>query len=600
MELSYEITEEESWIMAGRRRTRGSKGLATLTLLLVGLAVVAAKAVTEFVSNNTESLIMFGIVIVVFVVILLVAKSIVNNQRRELLSEILSELHLEKIDSQLEEYDDSIIVKSRQTLNNYSDLKYFKDNDVFESVRKKSETRKRIKDCLYSFLGENDYEKRPQYGYVKNQLINYMQMADGYRVLVTYITSAGDNKGERILHINASRIDELVAHPEYLMTKGEYNKLLKQQAKEELDAKKHSLYDRVNAIIDFANESKEILIVKSHVKILDELVQKLFDKTVNSIQKVSRIDSDEWGMLESFITTIDNQIREIIQDDKRISDYYRSKAFAKIKETCNLLTQSQREFNEYINEKAQSITQLFGTRIVRNETQNEDVYNYIRAYKKSITPFTAEVSSTVFGSAENNPIGYIVKYFYPNKSQYIVQIEKLRVLIEELETLKEAKVIIDNYKKDYNQYIQDVPEYVLDNDEAGFYSRLGLAIIDESVLNVEYKFTYTSNGGMAQRSFTVPMNEENITELINQLESKLSLEALAKEQRALMTTKLRTHIKERDNYTCCKCGNSVHAEPNLLLEIDHIIPVSKGGLTQEDNLQTLCWKCNRNKGAKLG
>ena len=79
-----------------------------------------------------------------------------------------------------------------------------------------------------------------------------------------------------------------------------------------------------------------------------------------------------------------------------------------------------------------------------------------------------------------------------------------------------------------------------------------LGIIDESVLNIEYKFTYTSNGGMAQRSFTVPMNEENITELINQLESKLSLEALAKEQRALMTTKLRTHIKERDHYTCCK------------------------------------------------
>lgn len=585
--------------MAGRRRTRGSKGLATLTLLLVVFAVAAVKAVTEFVSNKKESLIMFGFVIVVVVVILLVTKSIVNKQRRELLTEILSELHLEKIDLELKEYDDSIIVNSWQTLNNYSDLKYFKDNDVFESVRKKSETRKHIKDCLYSFLKENDYEKRPQYGYVKDQLINYMQMADGYKVLVTYITSAGNNKSERILHINASRIDELVAHPEYLMTKGEYNKLLKQQAKGELDAKKHSLYNRVNAIIDFANVSKEILIVKSHVKILDELVQKLFDKTVNSIQKVSKIDSDEWGMLESFITTIENQIREIVQDDKRISDYYKSEAFAKIKETCNLLTQSQREFNEYINEKAQSITQLFGTRIVRNETQNEDVYNYIRAYKKTITPFTAEVSSTVFGSAENNPIGYIVKYFYPNKNQYTVQIEKLRLLIEELETLKEAKVIIDNYKKDYNQYIQDVPEYVLDNDEAGFYSRLGLAVIDESVLNVEYKFTYTSNGGMAQRSFTVPMNEENITELINQLESKLSSEALAKEQRALMTTKLRTHIKERDNYTCCKCGNSVYAEPNLLLEIDHIIPVSKGGLTQEDNLQTLCWKCNRNKGAKL-
>ena len=90
---------------------------------------------------------------------------------------------------------------------------------------------------------------------------------------------------------------------------------------------------------------------------------------------------------------------------------------------------------------------------------------------------------------------------------------------------------------------------------------------------------------MAQRSFTVPMNEENITELINRLESKLTTQALAKEQRALMTSKLRTQVKERDNYTCCQCGNSTHAEPNLLLEIDHIIPIAKGGLTKEDNLE---------------
>ena len=168
-----------------------------------------------------------------------------------------------------------------------------------------------------------------------------------------------------------------------------------------------------------------------------------------------------------------------------------------------------------------------------------------------------------------------------------------------METLKEAKVIIDNYKKDYDQYIQNVPDYVLENDEDGFYQRLGLAIIDEAVLNVEYRFTYTSGGGMAQRSFTVPMNEENIIELINRLESKLTQQALSKEQRTLMTSKLRAQIKERDNYTCCQCGNSTSKEPNLLLEVDHIIPIAKGGLTFEENLQTLCWKCNRSKGAKL-
>ena len=66
-----------------------------------------------------------------------------------------------------------------------------------------------------------------------------------------------------------------------------------------------------------------------------------------------------------------------------------------------------------------------------------------------------------------------------------------------------------------------------------------------------------------------------------------------------MTQDLREAIKKRDNYTCCKCGNSVFKEPNLLLEVDHIIPVSKGGLTVESNLLTLCWRCNREKADSI-
>ena len=139
----------------------------------------------------------------------------------------------------------------------------------------------------------------------------------------------------------------------------------------------------------------------------------------------------------------------------------------------------------------------------------------------------------------------------------------------------------------------------MERDADGFYSRLGFAYIGENVLAVEYKFAYTSSGGLAQRSFTIPMTEGTIVELIKTLESKLTASAFAKEQRTLMTSKLRDFIKARDNYTCCFCGNSNHAEPNLLLEIDHIIPVPKGGLTEESNLQTLCWKCNRSKSDKI-
>lgn len=586
-----------------RRRKASSSELAGLLLLIIiaiiigGIYKVASTVMDTF-ANSKVLFIGIGIILFSAAILSLVIKGIVNKQRKELLREILDVLHLNNIDSQLREYDDKQIVKSRQTLISYSELKYFKEQANFKSVRMVSESRKAIYHTIHTFLMGNNYESHRQYKYVKNKLLAYMEMADGYRVKVVYITSSGNNLGERIIHITAARIDEITCHPEFLMSKSEYNTLLKHQEKQEVDALKHRYYEWVNNIIESANAAKKALIVQAQAKRLNELIQQLFDRTVNSIQKVKTLNSNEWTMIERYINSTNDEIQLIVLNDKRISDYYASEEFFRIKQTCDFLVQSQKEFNEYINEKAAAVTKLFGTRVVRNETQNDDAYNYTRVYKKTINPFTAEVSSHVFGSAENNPIGYIAKYFYPDKSQYKHQIEKLQILIEELETLREAKAIIDNYKKDYEQYIQSVPTYVLDNDNDGFYSRLGLAIIDEAVLNVEYKFTYTSDGGMAQRSFTIPMNEENITELINQLEHDLSHGAFAKEQRALMTAKLRTQIKERDHFTCCQCGNSVYAEPNLLLEIDHIIPISKGGLTQEDNLQTLCWKCNRSKGTK--
>ena len=71
----------------------------------------------------------------------------------------------------------------------------------------------------------------------------------------------------------------------------------------------------------------------------------------------------------------------------------------------------------------------------------------------------------MFASAENNPLDYVVKYFYPNKKDYPEQIKKLYQLVEELETLRDAKQIIENYKAEYQQYLDNVPSYVMENDE---------------------------------------------------------------------------------------------------------------------------------------
>lgn len=56
---------------------------------------------------------------------------------------------------------------------------------------------------------------------------------------------------------------------------------------------------------------------------------------------------------------------------------------------------------------------------------------------------------------------------------------------------------------------------------------------------------------------------------------------------------LRHAVFKRDGYRCQECFRG--REDGAKLEIDHIIPVAKGGTNEIDNLQTLCMECNRNK-----
>ena len=235
--------------------------------------------------------------IVIVIIVSIIIGSYISKERQKLLDEILEYLELADIKYILSYYDDSVVVKSRQSLNNYDDIKYLKENDCFNKVKSVLRLKKQINKVITLFLEGNEFEQRSQYNYVKNMLLKYISYSDAYRVLVSYISSAGNNLGNYIIEIDDSRIREIDRHPEYLMTKGEYNKLLKQQTKEELENKKHSLYDQVNSIIEFANESKDSLIIKNRTGMLDELIQQLFDRTVNSIQKIKQLDSDEWDMI---------------------------------------------------------------------------------------------------------------------------------------------------------------------------------------------------------------------------------------------------------------------------------------------------------------
>lgn len=56
--------------------------------------------------------------------------------------------------------------------------------------------------------------------------------------------------------------------------------------------------------------------------------------------------------------------------------------------------------------------------------------------------------------------------------------------------------------------------------------------------------------------------------------------------------KLREKILIRDNYTCFYCGQEANTA-------DHIIPISKGGISNEDNMIACCHRCNSGKRDRI-
>lgn len=63
-----------------------------------------------------------------------------------------------------------------------------------------------------------------------------------------------------------------------------------------------------------------------------------------------------------------------------------------------------------------------------------------------------------------------------------------------------------------------------------------------------------------------------------------------------ISKKLRFEIFKRDQFLCQYCG--AHP-PDVILHVDHIMPVAKGGQNEECNLITSCSECNLGKGARL-
>lgn len=282
--------------------------------------------------------------------------------------------------------------------------------------------------------------------------------------------------------------------------------------------------------------------------------------------------------------------------------YYKSEEFKKIKFELNDYITECNELNSYIESLKQKHYNSISDKTNYGEAKliDNSKYKYKRSeqvnFKK--TNFVYECSSSVCKNAERQPFKYLCKYFnIPIEEETLVFFESM---LNDFISIKEGKEFVKNKLQLVMSNVKNNLPFLIRNfGKTRFIRELGYKPIDmKEVYIPTYSFVYISAGGNKRISCDIVLDINNLNNFIKYLSDSIKWNKSVKKQRALMTPKLREEIKQRDEYTCQHCGNSISKEPNLLLEIDHIKPLSKGGLTTSDNLQTLCWKCNRSKGNK--
>lgn len=192
----------------------------------------------------------------------------------------------------------------------------------------------------------------------------------------------------------------------------------------------------------------------------------------------------------------------------------------------------------------------------------------------------------------------------------------LMTIRDRYDNLVEYKKKYDFLKKEYELYLaeyEELKKYINEEESKKIkmslkkYNKYQNIIYEENKIKRDYKFkvivyiNYSSKKGKVRNKKYKVYYPQDFMKIMDEYltlkNTKKMYEISSRIERAKMSDSIRYDVLKRDNYKCCICGRS--AKDGVNLEVDHIIPVSKGGKTVISNLQTLCDRCNRGKSNKL-
>ena len=328
-------------------------------------------------------------------------------------------------------------------------------------------------------------------------------------------------------------------------------------------------------------------IIIAIIKGISAIITAIISSIKNNIEPIGIIVSIFIGVFSAY------QIYSIL--------YFKSKKFKRIKDSISEHIKNCNDLNHYIQELQCSYINIKSYDFGQSRMVDNSNYNFKRKeWNKDMNDDrTHHCSASVCKNASIQPIKYFCKYFDVEKNEETLS--NFEKVLNDFTSVEEGIILLQRDRDMILSSISKSIPYIIQLfSKNRLVNKLGFEAIDFNDLYIPvFTFQYVSAGGNSSSKCDIKLSVENLNKLINYLNDAIKWRKSVAGQRALMTSKLREIIKERDNYTCCNCSLSIEDEQNLLLEIDHIIPVSKGGLTSENNLQTLCWRCNRTKGAKI-
>ncbi|MCM3131220.1 HNH endonuclease [Paenibacillus polysaccharolyticus] len=281
--------------------------------------------------------------------------------------------------------------------------------------------------------------------------------------------------------------------------------------------------------------------------------------------------------------------------------YFRSDQFTTIQRSIEAYTANCNDLNHHIQELKNAYVDVssydYGISVLTDSSN----YNFKRTEwnNNSKNRYVHNCSASVCKNASDQPFKYLCKYFDIKVTEE--SLSSFEAVLNDFEAAEQGKILLREKRDSIVESIRSsIPAIIYKFNKEKLKRKLGFEEIDFSTLYFPvYTFQYVSAGGNSSTKCEITLDINNLNKFVDYLNTLVKFRKSIAGQRALMTSALREKMKVRDHYTCQSCGISAYNEKHLLLEIDHIIPLSKGGETTESNLQTLCWKCNRTKGSKI-